>query len=163
MGRLPIFIGIGLLIIGSAIFAVFYSTKGSHLELKGQVLKIRSGAIDDKNSAAVLDFRLENVSDIPFMVRQVKVTAEKNTDESVEGDVISKSDYKALLEFNRFLGAQYNEGLSLKDRIPPHQRVDRMVAVRFEMPEAQLESAKQLRLWIQDVDGAEFETAKPLK
>lgn len=158
-----IFVGIGVVVIAVAIFAVFSSTKGSHLELKGQVLKVRTGALDEQSSAAVLDFRLENPSDVPFIVRDVNVTAEKQDGSSVEGSIVSKSDIKQLLQYNRFLGQSYNDVLTIRDKIAPHSTLDRMVAVHFEVPVSQLEGGKAIHLQIQDMDGALFETAHPVK
>lgn len=160
--QLAIFFGIGVVVVAIAVVFILYGNKGSHLELKGEILKIRTGEIDEHNTAAVLDFRVTNVSDVPFVVRQVKVTAIEANGNSDEGDIISKSDYKQLLDFNRFLGQQYNEGLTIKDRIEPHQTVDRMVAARFEIPHGVLEKSKQIRLWIEDMDGPVYETAESL-
>jgi hypothetical protein len=72
-------------------------------------------------------------------------------------------DLHQVFEFNRFLGDQYNDSLSLKDKIAPHATVDRMVAARFDIPHKVLESAKTIHLSIQDVDGPLFETSKSLK
>src|SRR5579864_9537098 len=96
--------GVGVLIVAIALGVILYGNKGSHLELKGEIIKIRTGAIDEHNSAAVLDFRVENISDVPFVVREVKVTAEQPGGDKPEGISISKSDFKQLLEFNKFLG-----------------------------------------------------------
>ena len=161
--QLAIFFGIGVVVVAIALVFILYGNKGSHLELKGEILKIRTGEIDEHNSAAVLDFRVTNISDVPFVVREVKVTAVEANGNSDEGNIISRSDYKQLLDFNRFLGEQYNPGLTIKDRIEPHQTVDRMVAARFEVPQGVLEKSKHIRLWIEDMDGPEFETAKSLK
>src|SRR5205807_3313868 len=72
--RLLLLLGVGVVVIGGAIVVVLSGTKGSHLELQGQVLKARTGGLSDTDSVAVLDFRIKNTSDIPFVVRQVKVT-----------------------------------------------------------------------------------------
>ena len=72
-----IFFGVGVVAIVIAVVAVLSTTKGSHLELKGQIMKIRTGALSDEDSIAVLDFRVENPSDVPFVVRQVEVSLEK--------------------------------------------------------------------------------------
>ena len=161
--QLLIFVGIGVVVIAVAIFTVFSTTKGSHLELKGQILKVRTGALDDQSSAAVLDFRLENPSDVPFVVRDVNVTVEKQDGSSVEGSIVSKSDIKQLLQYNRFLGQSYNDVLTIRDKIVPHSTLDRMVAVHFEVPVSQLEGGKAIHLQIQDMDGALFETAHTVK
>jgi hypothetical protein len=149
---------IGVVVIGGLVFVVLSSTKGAHLQLQGKILKARTGGLSDADSVAVLDFRIQNTSDIPFVVRQVKVTLEKANGEKSEGNEISKIDMKQLFQFNRFLGDPYNDALSIRDRVPPHGQIDRMVAARFEVPQAQLESGKAIQLWIQDMDGAEFET-----
>jgi len=159
---MAIFMGVGVLIVAVALAVILYGNKGSHLELKGEIIKVRTGAIDEHNSAAVLDFRVQNVSDVPFVVRDVKVTADEPNGDRAEGIIISKSDFKQLLDFNKFLGKQFNEGLSMRDKIAPHQTIDRMVAVRFEIPQSDLDKAKQIRLWLQDMDGPEFETTKAI-
>jgi hypothetical protein len=161
--QLLIFVGVGVAVIAIAIFFVFSSTKGSHLELKGEIIKIRTGALDEQNSAAVLDFRLENPSNIPFVVRDVSATLEKLDGTTTEALVVARSDMKSLFQYNRFLGQQYNDTLTIKDKIAPHATVDRMVAVRFEVPDQQLESAKAIHLEIQDMDGALFDTTHKIK
>jgi hypothetical protein len=158
-----IFLGVGLVVIGGALFLVFSTTKGNHLELKGDVLKIRTGALDEKNSAAVLDVRLTNPSDVPFVVREVSVTVDGQDGQSTNGSVVSKTDLKQLFAYNRFLGDQYNEGLGIKDSIAPHATVDRMVAVQFEIPAAQLDNSKVLHFEVQDLDGALFDATRKMK
>jgi len=158
-----IFAGVGVAVVALAIFFVFAGTKGSHLELKGEILKIRTGELDEKNSAAVLDFRVENPSDIPFVVRDVTATLDKQDGSMGEGFVVSRSDMKTLFQFNRFLGQQFNDALTIKDKIAPHATVDRMVAVRFEVPNQELESAKAINLSIEDMDGALFQTSHKIK
>ena len=161
--RLLIFFAVGIVVIGAAIYAVFSSTKGSHLELKGEILKIRTGALSDADSIAVLDLRLENISDVPFVVRQVEVTVNQQDGSTATGSNIAKSDLKQLFQYNRFLGDQYNDALSIRDTIPPHGRVDRMVASRFDLTNRVLEGSKSIHVSIQDMDGPLFETTKPLK
>lgn len=158
-----IFLGVGLVVIGAAIFFVFSSTKGNHTELKGEVLKIRTGALDEKTSAAILDVRLTNPSDVPFVVREVSVTVDGQDGQSASGSQISKTDLKQLFAYNRFLGDQYNDGLGIKDSIPAHATVDRMVAVRFDLPAPQLDSSKLLHFEVQDMDGALFDASRKMK
>ena len=106
---------------------------------------------------------MENPSDLPFVVRQVEVTVEKPDGSMLDGNNISKSDLKQLFQYNRFLGDQYNDGWRSRTRSPPHTTVDRMVAVRFEIKNHDLESAKAIHLSIQDLDGPLFETSRSLK
>ena len=161
--RLLIFFGVGVVAIVIAVSTVLVSNKGSHLELKGDILKVRIGALSDDDSIAVLDFRVQNPSDVPFVVRDVTVSVEKPDGTRVDGATVSKTDLKQLFQYNRFLGDQYNDGLIIKDTIAPHAMVDRMVAARFEVKAHDLEAAKAIHLSIQDLDGPLFETSKSLK
>lgn len=158
-----IFFGVGLLAIGIAVFVIVSSTKGAHLELQGKVLKVRTGALSDDDSIVVLDFRVENISDVPFVVRLVEVTLDKQDGSTVQGVNVSKGDLKRMFQYNRFLGDQYNDALTIKDPIPPHAKVDRMVAARFDLKNRDLEAAKAIHLTIQDMDGALFETSSSVK
>jgi len=158
-----IFFGVGVIAIAIAVVTILSANKGSHLQLQGKILKVRTGALSDQDSIAVLDFRVENPSNVPFVVRQVEVTLEKKDGGSEEGVDVAKSDLKSLFQFNRFLGDQYNDALTIQDTIAPHSTVDRMVAARFDVKNQDLEAAKAIHLSIQDVDGPLFETSQSVK
>src|SRR5579872_4583624 len=95
-----IFFGVGVVAVVAAVAAIMYTHKGAHLELKGEILKIRTGALSDQDSIAVLDFRVENISDVPFVVRQVQVTLEKKDGSTAEGVNVAKGDLKQLFQYN---------------------------------------------------------------
>jgi hypothetical protein len=158
-----IFFGVGVVVIVVAVVTILSANKGSHLELKGKILKIRTGALSDQDSIAVLDFRVENPSNVPFVVRQVEVTLEKKDGATAEGATVAKGDLKQLFRYNRFLGDQYNEALTIKDTVPPHGTVDRMVAARFDVANKDLEASKAIHLSIQDLDGPLWETSQSVK
>jgi hypothetical protein len=161
--RLLIFFGVGVVAIAIAVVVILTANKGSHLQLEGKILKVRTGALGEGNSIAVLDFRVQNPSDVPFVVRNVEITLEKKNGEMADGVTVSKSDLQRLFQYNRFLGDQYNEGLGMKDTIAPHATVDRMVAAHFEVSDRDLESAKAVHLSVQDVDGPLWETSQSVK
>jgi hypothetical protein len=158
-----IFFGVGVVVVVVAVITILSANKGSHLELKGKILKIRTGALSDQDSIAVLDFRVENPSNVPFVVRQVEVTLEKKDGGTAEGITVAKGDLKQLFRYNRFLGDQYNEALTIKDTVPPHGMVDRMVAARFDVTNKDLEASKAIHLSIQDLDGPLWETSQSVK
>ncbi len=160
--RLLIFFGIGVVAVAIAVVVIWTGNKGSHLELVGKILKVRTGALGDGNSIALMDFRVENPSNKPFVVRNVEISLEQKSGEMLDGVTVSKSDLKQLFRYNRFLGDQYNEGLGLQDTIAPHSTVDRMVAAHFEVSNDDLEKAKAVHLSIQDVDGPLWETSQSI-
>src|SRR5579863_9487863 len=146
--QLLIFVGIGVVVVAVAIFLVVTGNKGSHLQLQGKILKVRTGALGEGNSIAVMDFRVENPSDVPFVVGNVEISLEKSDGQMEEAVTVSKADLKQMFQYNRLLGDQYNDGLGLKDAIAPHGKVDRMVAGHFEVSEQALEKAKTVHLII---------------
>jgi hypothetical protein len=157
--RLLIFFGAGLVALAIAVVVILSANKGAHLELQGKIMKVRTGALGEGNSIAVMDFRVTNPSDLPFTVRNVEITLEPQHGEMVDGITVSKSDMKQLFQYNRFLGDQYNDGLGLQDIIAPHATVDRMVAAHFEVSDEDLEKAKAVHVSIQDVNGPLWETS----
>jgi hypothetical protein len=156
--RLLIFFGIGVVALAIAVVVMLSANKGSHLELLGKIMKVRTGALGQGNSIAVMDFRVTNPSDLPFTVRDVRISLEKANGDREDGVTISKADLKQLFQYNRFLGDQYNEGLGLQDTIAPHATVDRMVAAHFEVSDADLEKSKAVHVSIQDVNSPLWET-----
>ena len=150
-------------VIAIAVVLILSSTKGSHLVINGKILKVRTGALSDNDSIAVMDLRMENPSNLAFVVRQVEVTLEEKDGTMADGLVVAKGDLKQLFQFNRFLGDQYNDSLTIKDQIAPHATVDRMLAARFEVKKQDLEAAKAIHVSIQDMDGPLFETTSPVK
>lgn len=161
--QLLIFFAIGVLAVGAAVFFTVSGNKGSHLQLQGKILKVRTGALGEGNSIAVLDFRVENPSDIPFVVGNVELSLEKKNGEMMDGVTTSKGDLKQLFQYNKFLGDQYNDGLGLRDTIAPHTMVDRMVASHFEVSAQDLDASKAVHLTLRDVDGPAWETSHPLQ
>jgi hypothetical protein len=157
--QLLMFFGIAIVVVGAAVFIAVNGNKGSHLRLDGKILKVRTGSLGEGNSIAVLDFRVANPSDIPFVVGNVELSLEKKNGEMVDGVTAAKSDLKQIFEYNRFLGDQYNEGLTIKDTIAPHTTVDRMVAAHFEVSDHDLDEAKAVHLTLTDVDGPMWETS----
>lgn len=149
--------GLGLVALAIAVAAVFYTQRGAHIEVTGRFLKVRTAPLDEHNSVAVIDFRLTNPADYPFQVRDITVVLEDGSGKQSDGMTISASDADRLFAGVPLLGQKYNSPLTVRDRIPPHQTQDRMVAVRFEMPDTDLEKRKSLLIRIDEVDGASSE------
>jgi hypothetical protein len=158
--RLLVPFGVGVVVVLAAIAGVFYVQRGAHIELKGQILKVRTQAMDAASSVAVVDFRFANPADYTFVVRKVDVLLEDKDGKVQEGTAISEVDAKNLFHYYPLLGEKYNDSLLMRARIAPHQSMDRMAAVRFEVPEEQLQARKKLAVRIEDVDGAVSELAE---
>lgn len=149
-----IFLAVGLAVVGGLVFTMLTATQGAHLRLEGKILKVRVLALPGSGASIVIvDFRATNPSNVPFVVNAVTLHLEPATGDVAEGRTISKSDIDNIFHYQKLLGPKYNDTLSLQDRIPPHQTVDRMAGARFELPEAVVNARKSLRIRIEDVDG----------
>lgn len=155
--RLLIAFGIGVAAVAIAVVAVLYMQRGAHIELKGSIKKVRTAAMDDYSSVAVVDFRFVNPANYPFVVRSVEVSMVGADGNTYQGSPVSEVDAKRLFEYYKALGQKYNESLLMRDKIPAGASQDRMIAARFEVPEKLLEGRKNLTIRIEDVDGPSSE------
>jgi hypothetical protein len=146
-------VGIGIVVVAVVVAVVLYIQRGAHIELRGSIQKVRTLAMDDNSSVAILDFRFVNPSNYGFVVREVKVSLEDKQGRTLDGAVVSEMDAKRLFQYYPMLGQKYNETLLLRTKIGPRQAMDRMVAARVEIPEKLLQDRKQLRIRVEDVDG----------
>ena len=151
---------VGIACIAIAVAGIFYMQRGAHVEPVGKVLKIRTASLDERSSLAVVDFRIANTSDYPFMVRTVTVIAEFADGSTNEGQTVSEPDAKRVFAGLPVLGTKYNDTLVMRDRLPAHTSWDRMVAARFELPEDKLQARKRLVVKIEEVDGQVIEVAQ---
>ena len=145
--------GIGTAVVAAIIGFVFYLQWGAHIEVKGQVLKVRTAPLDEHSSVAVLDFRFANPADYLFQVRNVTVVLVGAGGGETEGSTIAGPDSKRLFDGVPLLGQKYNEPLIAMDAIKAQQSADRMVAARFEVPVATLDARKRFLVRVEEVNG----------
>jgi len=144
---------IGIGIIAIVVVGILYMQRGARIGLAGSMLKVRTAPLDENSTIAVIDFRFANPGNVPLWVRTVSLVMEDKDGSQYEGKVISEGDAKRLFEALPLLGEKFNETLILRDKIPGHTSLDRMVAARFEAPEARINSRKRFIVRIEEVDG----------
>jgi hypothetical protein len=147
------FLLIGLAAVTIGIGALFLGTKGNHLELKGTILKVRVLPLSPVASLVIVDFRVSDPSDVPWVMKGASLTLDPASGATLDGMTVSKSDIENVFKYNPILGPKFNDVLGIKDRIAPHQRLDRMVGARFEIPESQAEERKAIHLHVEEIDG----------
>lgn len=147
--------GLGVLLVG---------TKGNHLELDGSILHTRVLPLNSKASLVIVDFRIRNPSDVPFVVKSVTMTLTPQSGEPADGVPISKPDVENVFQYEKLLGPKFNDVLSIRDRIEPRKSGDWMDGARFEMSDSEIDRRKSLTLKIEDLDGTVAEIGeKPAK
>lgn len=153
--RLFPYFGIGLVLIAVAIIWVFWMQRGAHIELRGSIQKVRVIAPDEAGTVAIIDFRFRNTSDYPFQVRDIQAFVTTANGNEVEGQVVADVDAQRLFQYYPQIGQKYNPALLARSRIAGGESVDRMITVRFELPETEFQKRRQLRIHIREVDGPE--------
>jgi hypothetical protein len=123
------------------------------VELKGEILKVRTHELDETSSIAVIDFRFANPADYPFIVRKVDVILEDPADRTLDGMTVAEADTQRLFDAYPLLGQKFNQSLLPRDRVEARESQDRMIAARFEVPVGVLNSRKHLTVRVEDVDG----------
>lgn len=152
--------GIGVLGILVAVAAILFLQRGAHLDMPGQVLKVRTAPLADSYSIAVIDFRVSNSSDYPAVVRNVVVYDEDKSGARTAGKTIADSDAKRVFDGIPSLGTKYNKSLIIQDKVPGHATWDRMIAATFDSPDAALQQRKRFIVEVEEIDGAKFEFAE---
>lgn len=143
----------GLAIVGAGVGILMVGTQGNHLELTGAVLHTRVLALNPKASIVIVDFRVKNPSDVPFVARSVTILLDPASGDEVEGQSVSKADVDNLFKYEKLLGPKFNDVLTIRDKIAPHQTLDRMAGARFEFPDSAIDARKSIRVRIEDLDG----------
>jgi hypothetical protein len=152
--------GIGIVCVAIGVWLVVYMNRGAHVDLPGKVLKVRTAPLDEASAVAVIDFRVSNPANGPFVVRTVTVAMEDSAGAESVGQTVSEVDARQLFQVIPLLGQKFNDTLLMRDSIPPHNSWDRMVAARFEVPESKLEARKRLVVRIEEVDGKVFDLSE---
>jgi hypothetical protein len=146
-------LAIGVAVIAVAVGGMLLMQRGARVGLAGNFLKVRTAPLDEQSSVAVVDFRYQNPADVRFVVREVTLILEDANGKQTPGRTISEMDAQRLFEGLPLLGQKFNKTLLTRDIVGAKAAEDRMVAARFELPEAGINSRKRFLLRIEDVDG----------
>jgi hypothetical protein len=144
---------IALIVIAFLVWRGFVETKGNHLAPDGKIGKVRVQKVDENESVMVLDFNLRNASDRPMIVRSVEVILDEADGSTATGSPVAAADLANVFRNYPGLGEQYNAPLKARDKVPPRDSLDRMVGVRFDLPDAAIEKRKGVTLKIEDITG----------
>ncbi len=146
--------GVGLAIVIVAVAIILYWNRGSHVALEGSIQKVRIQGMDERSCVVIVDFRFKNPADYPFIVRDARLYLEDPDGKLLAGDAVSANTVARLFKYYPLLGPQYNDSLMVRDRIQPHETMDRMLCARFTVPDSTAELRRRLIIRIEDVDGA---------
>lgn len=148
-------------VIALIIWRGFVETKGNHLEPTGRIGKVREMKVDADQVVLILDFNLKNDSDVAMVVRKMEGDLEAADGSTVEGHMISAPDLPNLFRNYPAIGEQYNPPMKAQDTIAAHTSVDRMVGIRFDVPEQTVVNRRHVIFRVQDMTGPIVELRMP--
>lgn len=145
--------GIAAVLIAFLIWRGFVETKGNHLEPTGKIGKIRAEKVDDNEMIVIVDFNLRNDADIEMVVRGMEADLTMADGNTVKGSIIAAPDLDNFFRFYPNIGEKFNPPLKMRDALAGHQNTDRMVGIRFDVPEDVWVKRKGISLRIEDKTG----------
>jgi len=145
--------GIAAIVLAFVVWRGFVETKGNHLEPKGKIGKIRAEKVDENEMIAIIDFNLQNDADVELVVRTVESEMTTAEGSPVNGSIIAAGDLDNFFRHYPNIGEKFNPPLKARDVLPGRQSTDRMVGVRFDVPEDAWAKRKGVTLRIEDRTG----------
>jgi hypothetical protein len=144
---------ITLVVIAVIVWRIADATKGNHLEPKTKVGKLRIQKVDENESIAILDFSVDNDSDRKLVVRTVEGFLNSPDGSVTDGSIVAARDLENIFKNYPQLGDEYNPPFKAWDEVKPHERLDRMIGVRFDVPDEKLARRKSIDLRLEDLSG----------
>lgn len=150
----------GLSAVGVFVGLIVYKQRGSTPRLVGEISNVRTLGMDQSSSVAIVDFRFTNDSKLLFVVQSTGMSVLDAQGEPRQGRIISASDANSLFELFPALGAKTAETIVLKNRVAAGASRPAMLAARFEIPKAALDSRQKITVSVAEVDGAVSELSR---
>lgn len=143
----------GMAAAAVAVGLAMWGNRGSQVRLEVDEVKARTVATDDNASILILELRITNPAQVPFVVREIRVRAVAKGRGEVEGKLVAEPDLDRLLEYYKHIGPRFNPTLKARERIAGGARLDRTVAAGIGLAEAALTAREGVVIEIEDVDG----------
>lgn len=161
--RIPDFVkylAMAMLIVAVLLAVVLLVNRGSQVRLEGKILKTRLIPTDDAACLAVLDGRIDNPSNVTFVVKDVHFRVMLADGTTLDGDQVAQMDLDRVLDYYKIYGPRYNPVLKPKDSFKGNSQVDRTIVVSFPRSAADIERRKGFIIDVDDADGAVTQLAE---
>ena len=137
-----------------ALAALFYFLAYDQAaRIDGTITNVRTLAMDEYASVAIVDFEGANSSDILFVVEDREIIVVDENGIRYEGSTIGAFDLEQLFKYFTALGEMKNEPLVRSTKLAPGDTIQGVVAARFEISKDQIDARRELILRISDADG----------
>jgi hypothetical protein len=148
------YLAIAGLIVAVLLAIVLWGNRGAQVRLEGRILKTRLIPTDDAACLAVLEARINNPSNVTFVVKDVHFKVLLADGTTLDGDQVAQMDLDRVLGFLKIHGPRYNPVLKPKDSFTGSSQSDRTIVASFPRSAAAIERRKGFIIDVDDVDGA---------
>jgi hypothetical protein len=147
------YLAIAGLIVAVLLALVLWGNRGAQLRLEGRVLKTRLIPTDTAACLAVLEARINNPSNVTFVVRDVHFKVLLADGTTLDGDQVAQMDLDRVLGFLKIHGPRYNPVLKPRDSLAGSSQTDRTIVASFPRSASEIERRKGFIIDVDDVDG----------
>jgi hypothetical protein len=135
-------------LLGAALVAgtIYFYNEGATPTLAGEITEVRTLAMDEGSSVAMVNFRGVNTSDRIVFIHQREVTMTDESGATHIGLPVQVVDIQSLFEYFPILGGMKDAPLLPRTEIEPGTELRGLVAARFNLPKHEPDARKSLVL-----------------
>ncbi len=133
-------------LLGAALVAgaIYFYNQGATPTLAGQITEVRTLAMDEASSVAVVNFTGTNTSNRTVFIHQREVTITDENGATHIGLPVQVADIQSLFQYFPILGGMKDAPLLPRTEIEPGKELRGLVAARFDLPKHELDARKSL-------------------
>jgi hypothetical protein len=135
-------------LLGAALVAgaIYFYNEGATPALDGEITEVRTLAMDEASSVAVVNFSGTNTSDRIVFIHQRELTITDESGATHIGSPVQVTDVQNLFQYFPILGGMKDAPLLPRTEIEPGAELRGLVAARFDLPKHELDARKSLVL-----------------
>lgn len=133
-------------LLGAALVAgaIYFYNAGATPTLNGEITEVRTLAMDEASSVAVVNFAGVNTSDRSVFIHQREVTITGENGATHVGLPVQVADLQSLFQYFPILGGMKDAPLLPRTEIEPGAELRGLVAARFNFPKHELDARQSL-------------------
>ncbi len=136
------------------------ATKGNHLAPITKIGKVRIQKVDENESIAISTSASITIPTASWWYGPWTRSSIRRTVLPLDGNIIAARDLDNVFRNYPDLGERYNAPFKAWDEVKPHERLDRMIGVRFDVPDAKIARRKDIDLAPEDISGTVVDLKK---
>jgi hypothetical protein len=149
-------------LLGAALVAgaIYFYNEGATPTLAGEITEVRTLAMDEASSVAIVNFAGTNTSNRIIIIHQREVTMTDESGALHVGLPVQVVDIQSLFEYFPSLGGMKDAPLLPRTEVEPGAELRGLVAARFDLPKHELDARKSLVVKFYNEQGRSTELAE---